>query len=143
MERWPSTPSAGKTHLRVSGGVFMGVMVSATLVDALDGAACIEDEVACIVSCESLEERGLGSLPGGEESELVKGVRAWREWLWPGRDMVGGAEKVDEAGVEESESTSSSRWLGRCASFLGESVLLCPMPRVSPTRVVAMAAEAE
>lgn len=121
----------------------MGVMVSATLVDALDGAACIEDEVACIVSCESLEERGLGSLPGGEESELVKGVRAWREWLWPGRDMVGGAEKVDEAGVEESESTSSSRWLGRCASFLGESVLLCPMPRVSPTRVVAMAAEAE
>jgi hypothetical protein len=59
----------------------MGVMVSATLLDALDGGARMEDEVACIVSCESLEERGLGSLPGGEESELVKGVRACRELL--------------------------------------------------------------
>ena len=62
--------------MRVSGGVFIGVMVSATLLGALDGAACVEDEV---VSCESLEERGLGSLPGGDESELVKGVRACRE----------------------------------------------------------------
>jgi hypothetical protein len=65
--------------MRVSGGVFMGVMVSATLLGALDGAACVEDEVVGIVSCESLDERGLGSLPGGDESELVKGVRACRE----------------------------------------------------------------
>ena len=57
----------------------MGVMVSATLLGALDGAVCAAAAVACIVSYESLEERGLGSLPGGDESELVKGVRTWRE----------------------------------------------------------------
>jgi hypothetical protein len=68
--------------MRVSGGVFMGVMVWATLLGALAGAAREEDEVACIVSCEVLvEERGLGSFPGGDESELVKGVRACKEGL--------------------------------------------------------------
>lgn len=65
--------------MRVSGGVFMGVMVLVTLLGALDGAAREEAEVACIVSYEGLADRGLGSLPGGDESELVKGVRAWRE----------------------------------------------------------------
>jgi hypothetical protein len=123
----------------------MGVMVSATLLGALDGAACVEDEIGCIVSCESLEERGLGSLPGGDESELVKGVRACREIFWPERDMVEGAEKVEEAGVgaEESESTSSSRSLGRRASFLGEfDLFLSPVLRVSPAIRVAGAVEA-
>jgi len=57
----------------------MGVMVSATLLGAVAGAVCAAAAVACIVSYESLEERGLGNLPGGDESELVKGVRAWRE----------------------------------------------------------------
>lgn len=54
-------------------------MVLVTLLDALDGAAREEVKVACIVSCEGWADRGLGSLPGGDESELVKGVRAWRE----------------------------------------------------------------
>lgn len=60
--------------------------------------------------------------------------------------MVGGAEKVDEAGVgaEESESTSSSRSPGRRASLLGESELfLSPILRVSPPARVAGPAEAE
>jgi hypothetical protein len=112
-------PSAGKTDIRVSGGVFMGVMVSATLLGAPEGAERVEVEVARIFSCESLCNRGLGNLPGGDESELVRGVRACRELLWPERDMVDGAEKVEEAGVgvEESESASSSSSLGRRASL--------------------------
>lgn len=52
----------------------MGVMVSVPLIGALDGAAC-EATVLCIVSYEDLEDRGLGCLPGGDESVLVKGVR--------------------------------------------------------------------
>jgi hypothetical protein len=67
--------------MRVSGGVFTGVMVSATLLRALDGAVRVEADVACIFSCASLANRGLGSLPGGDESELVRGVRACRELL--------------------------------------------------------------
>ena len=58
----------------------MGVMVSAALLGALDGAERLEVVVACIVSCD-LEDRGLGNLPGGDESELVRGVRACRELL--------------------------------------------------------------
>ena len=107
-------------------------MVSAALLGALDGAVRLEEEVACIVSCD-LEDRGLGSLPGGDESELVRGVRACRELLLPERDMVGGAEKVEEAGVgvEESESASSSS-LGRRALLLGEDDLfLCLVLRAS------------
>jgi hypothetical protein len=73
--RWPSTPSEGHIDVRVSGGVFTGVMVSVPLAGALDGAAR-EAAVLCIVSYEGLADRGLGSLPGGDESELVKGVRA-------------------------------------------------------------------
>lgn len=75
MMRWPSTPSEGNIDIRVSGGVFTGVMVSVALVGALDGAAR-EAAVLCIVSYEDLADRGLGSLPGGDESVLVKGVRA-------------------------------------------------------------------
>jgi hypothetical protein len=96
-------------------------MVLATLLLALDGAVRAEADVACIVacivSCESLDDRGLGNLPGGDESELVRGVRACRELLCPERDMVGGAEKVEEAGVDAEESESSSSSLGRRASF--------------------------
>lgn len=47
-------------------------------------------------------------------------------------------------GAEESESTSSSRSLGRRTSFLGESeLLLSPILRASPAVRVAAAAEAE
>jgi hypothetical protein len=84
MRRLAKTPSAGNADILVSGGVFTGVMVSVTLSGALDGATRDEavaraEAVAFIVSYEVLAERGLGSLPGGEESELVKGVRAWRD----------------------------------------------------------------
>lgn len=64
--------------MRVSGGVFTGVIVLVTLFGALAGAAR-EVEVACIVSYAGLADRGLGSLPGGDESELVNGVRALRD----------------------------------------------------------------
>lgn len=47
-----------------------------TSLDALDGAVREGAEVACIVSYEVFADRGLGNLPGGDESELVKGVRA-------------------------------------------------------------------
>lgn len=51
------------------------VSVSAPfLAGALDGALR-EKAVACIVSFGGFADRGLGSLPGGDESELVKGVR--------------------------------------------------------------------
>jgi hypothetical protein len=73
--RWPSTPSEGKIDIRVSGGVFMGVIVSVPLIGALDGATR-EAVLLCIVSYEDLVDRGLGCLPGGDESVLVKGVRA-------------------------------------------------------------------
>lgn len=76
--RWPSTPSEGKTDIRVSGGVFTGVMVSVPLADALDGAGR-EAADLCIVSYEDVVDRGLASLPGGgDKSVLVKGVRACR-----------------------------------------------------------------
>jgi hypothetical protein len=45
---------------------------------ALESAAR-EGAMVLIVSYEGLAERGLGNLPGGDESELVKGVRAWRD----------------------------------------------------------------
>jgi hypothetical protein len=64
-------------------------MVSAPLSGALSGATR-EGAVAFIVSYEGLAERGLGSLPGGDESELVKGVRAWSNVEWPRRDIVEG-----------------------------------------------------
>lgn len=54
------------------------MMVVMTLFGALEGAAC-EAEVACIVLYEGLADRGLGILPGGDESELVNGVRALRD----------------------------------------------------------------
>jgi hypothetical protein len=81
----------------VSGGVLTGVMVSATLSGALDGATR-KEAVAFIVSYEGLAERGLGSLPGGDESELVKGVRAWRSIGCPERDMVEGVLKSGGSG---------------------------------------------
>ena len=68
----------GNTDILVSGGVLTGVMVWVALSGALDGAAR-EEAVAFIVPYEVLADRGLGSLPGGDESELVKGVRACRE----------------------------------------------------------------
>jgi hypothetical protein len=78
IRRLANSPSAGKTEIRVSGGVLTGVIVSATLSGALESAAR-EGAMVLIVSYEGLAERGLGNLPGGDESELVKGVRAWRD----------------------------------------------------------------
>jgi hypothetical protein len=70
-------------------------MVSAAVFAmALDGAMC---EVAYMVSWEGFAERGLGSLPGGDESVLVKGVRACRDGLRPVNDMLLAAEKTEEA----------------------------------------------
>jgi hypothetical protein len=40
------------------------------------------------VSIEGFADRGLGSLPGGEESVLVKGVRACRDAAWAGYDIL-------------------------------------------------------
>lgn len=114
-------------------------MVSATLSGALDGAACAE-AVAFIVSYEGLAERGLGSLPGGDESELVKGVRAWREAGGPARDMAEGAEKVEEVvvGVELPESTWFSSESERRASSKSEYKLPLVLPlRVSPAALGA------
>lgn len=73
--RWPSTPSEGNMDIRVSGGVFTGVIMSEPLAGALEGAAR-EGADLLIVSYEDLVDRGLASLPGGDESVLVKGVRA-------------------------------------------------------------------
>jgi hypothetical protein len=44
-------------------------------------------------------ERGLNGLPGGEESVLVNGVRAWSAAVWPGYDDIAecGFEKTDDA----------------------------------------------
>lgn len=104
-------PSAGHIDILASGGVCTGVMVSAAdFVGALEGAWREEEKVACIVSCEGFADRGLGSLPGGDESELVKGVRACSEEVRPGYDIVVG-ENTDEAelGIELSEPAPFSR----------------------------------
>lgn len=71
--RWPSKPSEGNIDVRISGGVFTGVITSVPLAGALDGAARVVADL-CIVSYEDLVDRGLASLPGGDESVLVKGV---------------------------------------------------------------------
>jgi hypothetical protein len=76
--RLARAPSAGNTDRLVSGGVLTGVMVSVALLGALEGAAREAADVF-IVSYEGLAECGLGSLPGGDESELVNGVRAWSD----------------------------------------------------------------
>ena len=103
----PRFPSPGHIDFLVSGGVCTGVMVSAPFVaGVLDGAW------RCIVSYAGFAARGLGSLPGGDESELVKGVRACRDAVRPGFDMVPVAEKTDEAtldaDVSDRELVSSS-----------------------------------
>lgn len=79
-------------------------MVSvAVLREALGGTWC-ETEVACIVSYEGFADRGLGGLPGGEQSELVKGVRACSEAVRSGYGMVPDDEKTGEATLERELS---------------------------------------
>jgi hypothetical protein len=79
-------------------------MVSAPfLAEELDGALC-ERAVACIVSFGGFADRGLGSLPGGDESELVKGVRTCSDAVRPGYGMVPAAENTDEATLEADVS---------------------------------------
>lgn len=101
VRRWPRTPSGGKTGLRVSGGVFTGVMMVAALAGGATGAV---SAMTCMASYGGgLAGRGLGSVPGGDESELVMGVRA----LGRGRRAAGDM-------VEAAESTSPSRSRASC-----------------------------
>jgi len=83
-------------EILVSGGVLTGVMVSETLLSAFEGAERVE-ALGVIVSYGGLAERGLCGLPGGDEPELVKGVRACRDMGWPERDMAVGVQKVEGA----------------------------------------------
>jgi hypothetical protein len=94
---------------RFSGGVCTGVMVSVASFATARGGAL--SDVACMVSCACIAERGLGSLRGGDESVLVKGVRAWSDGLRPVYDMLCAAEKMEEAALadELSEPVRSSR----------------------------------
>jgi hypothetical protein len=117
MRRFANAPSAGNTDVLVSGGVLMSAPLSGAL-----GGATREGAVAFIVSYEGLAERGLGSLPGGDESELVKGVRAWRDAGWPRRDMVEDVEvevevEAAHAGVDVLESMQFSSVSERRASL--------------------------
>jgi hypothetical protein len=73
------------------------------LAGALD-SALREGAVACIVSSGGFADRGLGSLPGGDESELVKGVRTCSDAVRPGYGMVPEAENTDEAMLEADVS---------------------------------------
>lgn len=70
-------------------------------------------------------ERGLGSLPGGDESVLVRGVRACMEVGWPVYDILQSAvENTDEAvlATELSEPTSFKSSRERLSSSPGDSV---------------------
>ena len=58
----------------------------------------------CIVSFGGFADRGLGSLPGGDESELVKGVRACREAVRAGYDIVSDWENSGDAALETEVS---------------------------------------
>jgi hypothetical protein len=132
IRRLASTPSAGKTDILVSGGVLTGVMVSETLLGAFD-AAPREEAVAFIVSYEWRAERGLGSLPGGDESELVKGVRACRDTGGPERDMAVDVREVEGAGVGVTEMTQFSSVSERSASLRGEyELVVAVVLRASP-----------
>lgn len=118
-------------------------MASGPMFSALDGAACV-----CIVSYERLVERGLGSLPGGDESVLVKGVRACADEGWPERDMALAAEKMDECdvGVEVVELASFNSSPGRRAwsssAAAGEGELgLSSAAHVSSAACEAVAAD--
>lgn len=61
-------PSEGKIDMRVSGGVLTGVIASR-------GGAARERAALSMVSYADMVDRGLPSLPGGDESVVVKGVR--------------------------------------------------------------------
>jgi len=68
--------------------------------------------------------------------------------VWPERDIVQGAEKVDEeagVGADESESTSSSSSPGRRAWLGGgeSDFFLCLSVRVAPPAAGRVAAAAE
>ena len=64
--------------------------------DCADVALCAS--VVCNVSFEGFADRGLGSLPGGDESVLVKGVKVCNDAAWAGYDIL-------LLGVEETEAT--------------------------------------
>jgi hypothetical protein len=80
----------------------------------------------CSFSCEGLAERGLGSLPGGDESVLVRGVRACSDAAWPGYDMsVLGAEKTEGPELMEvSEPAPFSTSPEPCSLSSGECALV-------------------
>jgi hypothetical protein len=117
-------PSVGRVGIgSASGGVCTGVMVSVRILDGPETAALCEAIVACSGSYEGFADRGLGSLPGGDESELVRGVRAYNDADCPGCDILLAAEKTEDAELarEESEPTPFSRSLRRCSWSSGES----------------------
>lgn len=120
--RSPICPSVGRTEIFASGGVCTGVIVSVTFLGGPTGALCEEAIVADSVSFEGFAERGLGSFPGGDESVLVKGVRAWSDAACPGYDILVLAEntEVTELAREVSEPTPFSKSPERLSSLSGE-----------------------
>jgi hypothetical protein len=121
-------PSVGLVEIFASGGVCTGVIVSVTFLGRPEaGSRCEEVIVACKVSFEGFAERGLGSLPGGDESVLVRGVRACKDAACPAYDiLLWGLEKTDDAELarELSEPTLFSTSPNRWSSSVGECVRL-------------------
>jgi hypothetical protein len=123
----PILPSSGRAEVRFSGGVCTGVMVApAWFMTAWEGASREGAMDACM-SFDGCAERGLGSFPGGDESVLVKGVRACIEVAWLGYDILGLAgDNTDnvEAANELADAVRLRRVHARCSSSASECVLL-------------------
>jgi hypothetical protein len=108
--------------------VCTGVMALATLFESDEGVWRGDLLVGCVcVSLGGLCDRGLGGLPGGEESVLVKGVRALIEAVCPGYDiLLLGVEDTEGTTLprELSEPIPFSRSLEPCSWSSGEGVLI-------------------
>jgi hypothetical protein len=116
-------------------------MVSVSVWDGPGGALCGGAAVACGSSCENFADRGLASLPGGDESELVNGVRACSDAARPGYDiLVLGGENMDEWLLERelSEPMPFRKSPRRCSWSIG----LCDVFFLSSTSGDARAAVA-
>jgi hypothetical protein len=85
--------------------VCAGVIV---VVECAEGALWVS--VVRNVSFEGFADRGLGSLPGGDESVLVKGVKVCNDAAWAGYDML-------LVGVEETEAAELANELTETISF--------------------------
>lgn len=121
--REPMRPSVGRAEGRPSGGVRAGVMALATVFESVEGVwRGVRREGS--VEVAGLAERGLRALPGGDESVLVKGVRACMDAVRPGCGMLLlGVENTEgaELSSELSEATPFSTSAGVCSSSSGES----------------------